>query len=142
MARPFLQRLTRFTDQLRLKPQRRSSTGARGERAAAGMLKRAGYRIMARNLRNRFGEIDLIALAPDRRTIAIVEVKTAEAGDALPELRVDQHKQRRLTALAAQAVRRYKLHDRPIRFDVIAVNLPPDAEPIIRHYPAAFESIV
>jgi putative endonuclease len=137
-----LQRITRLTDALRLKLQRRSSTGARGERAAEDTLKRAGYRVMARNLRNRFGEIDLIALSPDDRTVVIVEVKTAEDPSARPELRVNRDKQKRLVALAAQAVRRYKLHDKPIRFDVVAVNLPPDADPIVRHYLATFESHV
>jgi len=134
--------LRRLADSIRLKLQRRSNTGERGEQLAAGMLKKKRYRLMARNLQNRFGEIDIIALAPDGRTVVIVEVKTAERPDALPELRVDHHKQRRLTSLAAQAVRRYKLQDRHIRFDVVAVNLPPDADPVIRHYLAAFDSHV
>jgi putative endonuclease len=137
-----LQRLTQFTDALRLKLQRRSNTGARGERAAADLLKQKHYRVMARNLRNRFGEVDIVALTPDGKTVVIVEVKAAENPDTLPELRVNKQKQHRLTALAAQVVRRYKLQDRPIRFDVIAVNLPPDRKPVIRHYEAAFESHV
>ncbi len=106
------------------------------------MLKQKNYRVMATNLRNRFGEIDLVALTPDGKTVVIVEVKTAESPNARPELRVDQKKQKRLTALAAQIVRRYKLQNKPIRFDVVAVNLPPEAEPIIRHYEAAFDSHV
>ena len=139
---PLLQRLTNLLDALRLKRLRRSSTGARGERAAADFLKQNQYKIIARNLRNRFGEIDLVALTPDGRAVAIIEVKTAERPDALPELRVNKTKQHKLTALAAQIVRRYKLQDKPIRFDVIAVNLPPDADPIVRHFQAAFESHV
>ncbi len=106
------------------------------------MLKRKGYRLLARNLRNRFGEIDIVALAPDKRTVVIVEVKSAEDVNALPELRVDHHKQRRLTALAAQIVRRYKLQNQPIRFDVVGVNLPAGEKPQLRHYEAAFESHV
>ncbi len=141
MPSPF-QRLTHFLNALRLKRQHRSTTGARGERAAEDFLKHAGYKIIARNLHNRFGEIDLVALTPDSRAVAIIEVKTAERPDALPELRVNKTKQHKLTALAAQIVRRYKLQDKPIRFDVIAVNLPPDTDPIVRHYPAAFESSV
>jgi len=129
-------------DSIRLKLQGQSSIGAQGERAAANMLKGKRYRLMARNLRNRFGEIDLLALAPDGRTVVIVEVKTAEGPNALPELRVDKKKQKRLTTLAAQVVRRYKLKDKPIRFDVIAVNLGADNEPSIRHYEAAFDSHV
>lgn len=137
-----LQRLTHLLDALRLKRLHRSSTGQRGERAAADFLKKNRYKLIARNLRNRFGEIDIIALTPDGHTAVIVEVKTAENPNARPELRVDQKKQHRLTALAAQVIRRYKLQNRPIRFDVIAVNLPPGSEPVIRHYEAAFESHV
>ncbi len=135
-----LKRLLGLADTIRLKLLRRSTTGHRGERAAAKMLKKKGYRLMARNLRNRFGEIDILALAPDNKTVVIVEVKAAQDPDTLPELRVDHHKQRRLTTLAAHVVRRYKLQNHPIRFDVVAVNLPPSADPLIRHYQAAFDS--
>lgn len=138
---PF-QYITNLLGALRLKRQSRSATGPRGEHAASDFLKQNQYKVMARNLRNRFGEIDIIALAPDSHTVVIVEVKTAENPQARPELRVNPKKQKRLTTLAAQAVRRYKLQDKPIRFDVIAVNLPAGSEPIIRHYPAAFESHV
>ena len=137
-----LQRLTGFVEAMRLKRQQKSSTGSRGERAAADFLKKNRYKVLARNLRNRFGEIDIIAMTPDGKTAVIVEVKTAENPNARPELRVNQKKQHRLTALAAQVVRRYKLQDHPIRFDVIAVNLPPNCEPVIRHYEAAFDSHV
>jgi putative endonuclease len=137
-----LQRLNHFLDTLRLKRQHRSSTGARGEQAAADFLKQNKYKVIARNLRNRFGEVDLVALTPDGRAVVIVEVKTAERPDAMPELRVNKTKQHKLTALAAQIARRYRLQNKPIRFDVIAINLPPDADPIVRHYPAAFESNV
>jgi putative endonuclease len=137
---PPLSRIRDLIDACRLKLNRQSTTGDRGEYVAAQMLKKKNYHLVARNLRNRFGEIDIVALAPDQKTVVIVEVKSAEAVNTLPELRVDKKKQHRLTALAAQVVRRYKLQNCPIRFDIVAVNLPPDAEPVIRHHVAAFES--
>jgi len=125
------------------------NTGARGERAAAKYLKRHGFPILARNLRTRYGEIDLLAQAPDGRTIVVVEVKTSHrkgeltAGDELaPEVRVNHAKQHKLTALAGQVVRRYKLEDRPIRFDVIGVCFLSDGRVDLRHYPGAFESTI
>lgn len=120
------------------------STGMRGERAAARHLKAQGYRILARNLRNKFGEVDLIATTPDDRTLVIVEVKAGEAGNGNlpPEWRVNKTKQRRLIALAAQIARQYKLTGKPIRFDVVGVDLPPGQPPRIRHLKAAFESHV
>src|SRR5687767_4314180 len=73
--------------------------GARSEGAAAGFLKKLGYRILARNYRCDLGELDLIAL--DRDTIVFVEVRSTEEGEALrPAESVDLAKQRRLTRLA------------------------------------------
>lgn len=118
----------------------------RGEQLAARFLRREGYRILARNLRSRLGEIDILAEAPDRRTIGVVEVKTSlpdsHADNPRPEVRVNLHKQRKLVALASQIARQYRLTDRPIRFDVIGVDLKHDGTATIRHHPAAFESNV
>jgi putative endonuclease len=118
--------------------------GAVAERRVASHLKRRGYRVLAQNVRNRFGEIDIVAEAPDGRTIAIVEVKASESAldDPPPELRVNAFKQRKLVALACQLARRYDLTDRPIRFDVAGVLLEPGQEPVIRYHEAAFESHV
>ncbi|MEM6392735.1 MAG: YraN family protein [Planctomycetota bacterium] len=139
---------SRLTGRL-LPPRQRPSTGPRGEAIAARFLKRQGYRILRRNARTRFGEVDLLALAPDRRTLVLIEVKTCEvtppvkpdATDHLPEWRVTPHKQRRLVALAAQLARQHRWTDRPWRFDVIGIDLlPKPHKPVIRHYPAAFDS--
>lgn len=120
----------------------RQALGARGERLAAKHLKRAGYRILDRNLRSRIGEIDLLAEAPDRRTLVIVEVKSA-TGDAVPpEHHVTPAKQRKLVSLAASLVRRRGLSGRPVRFDVVAVTFPPRGKPALRHHRGAFESHV
>lgn len=119
-----------------------------GEHLAAQHLKRGGYRVLSRNLRNRFGEIDILAEAPDQRTLLIVEVKTSASRDSPrdavpPEVHVNHRKQRKLVALACQVARRYELTDRPIRFDVIGVDLTPDGrDAVIRHHPGAFESHV
>lgn len=117
--------------------------GEQGERLAERHLKAQHYKTLARNLRSRLGEIDLLMLAPDRRTIVIVEVKTAHAdrrSNVPPEHRVGRHKQHKLATLAAKLIATHKLTGRPIRFDVIGVSLHHAKEPEIRHYPAAFES--
>jgi len=118
------------------------SLARRGERFAADHLRRTGYRILAANLRNRFGEIDLVAEDPRDRSVVIVEVKTTADDEPAPEEHVNRAKQRKLVALAAQLARRHKLEDRPIRFDVIGVVLPEHAESPARltHHIAAFES--
>lgn len=122
--------------------------GVVGERLAARYLRRLGYRVLGRNLRNRFGEVDILAEAPDGRTIVVVEVKSrggvADSGldEESPERRVGVHKQRQLVALACQMTRRYRLTQRPIRFDVVGVDLPQGAVPVIRHHIGAFQSHV
>ncbi len=49
--------------------------GKEGEEKAAQFLRNKGYRIVERNWRQPYGEIDLVALAPDG-TLVLVEVKT------------------------------------------------------------------
>lgn len=124
------------------KPPRHATPGQLGEDAAAHFLKQLGYTILARNLRDRVGEIDLLALSPDGNCIAIVEVKTAlgESAGPPPELRVGKDKQRKLTALGLRLMKRHKLQGKTLRFDVIGVTLHEDRDPEIRHYPAAFEA--
>ena len=116
--------------------------GQRGERDAAKHLRRQDYRILARNLRSRAGEVDILTEAPDRRTVVIVEVKAGTNGALPPEVHVNRAKQRKLTQLAAGLVRQYGLANRPIRFDVIAVDFPRCGKPAIRHHVGAFQSHV
>ncbi len=118
---------------------RRRDLGARGEAVAAKHLRGRGYRLLARNLRSRAGELDLVAEAPDGRTVVIVEVKAGRVGNPMPEVHVNAAKRKKLVALAHALVRRMELRDRPIRFDVIAVEFGEEgAEPIVRHHAGAF----
>jgi putative endonuclease len=120
-----------------------SELGPRGEKRAARHLTAAGYRIVARNLRTRLGELDLVAISPDRRWLVVVEVKAGRAGAVLPpEVHVTVAKQRKISSLAAELVRRKRLAVRAVRFDVIALEFADDGEPIVRHHEAAFESNV
>lgn len=48
--------------------------GKKGEERAQKYLQELGYRILDKNFRSRFGEIDLIAL--DSSTLVFIEVKT------------------------------------------------------------------
>lgn len=137
MPRP----LSAYLDKLLRRPA--PTPGALGERLAERHLKTQGYKPITRNLRTRLGEIDLLMVAPDRRTIVFIEVKTAEPGRTsaiLPEHRVGRKKQHKLATLAAKLIAKHKLTDRPIRFDVVGVTLHEDREAELRHYPGAFES--
>ncbi len=93
--------------------------------------------VIARRYSTPAGEIDLIM--KDGDTIVFVEVKTRR-DDSLsdPEDAVNAQKRRKLTGCARGFVNERKLHDRPCRFDIVAVILPPAGEPSIKHIPEAF----
>lgn len=112
-------------------------TGDLGERLAARFLKSTGYRVLARNARTSAGEADLVALAPDRRTIVLIEVKTrtGNTGDAPPpEASIGPDKRRRLLAIARALRAANGWQDRPFRIDAVAVSIPARGEPAIRHF--------
>jgi len=113
-----------------------SDTARAGERAAARKLKRHGYRILARNLRLKAGEADLVCIAPDRRTVVVVEVKARKAGAAgpPPETRVGSKKARKLKQVARELMRRKGLTNRPVRIDVVGVDLRENKRPAVRIY--------
>jgi putative endonuclease len=117
--------------------------GHRGERIAARYLRRQRYRVLGRNLRVPMGEADILAVAPDRQTIVLVEVKTRTVAESRsdeskvhfgPETAVTVDKRATLVAILAHLSRANHWHDRPRRIDVVAVELPPDGTPIIRHH--------
>ena len=58
----------------------RRALGRLGERLAAAHLQRLGFAILARNVRTRHGEIDLIAF--DGEALVFVEVKTRRSAGA------------------------------------------------------------
>jgi putative endonuclease len=115
--------------------------GQLGEALAARYLEGRGLEIVARNLRSRLGEIDLIAR--DGRVLVFVEVKARRGrrGDP-PQAAVDRRKQARLARLAAGYLARVRAGDRACRFDVVAVTLDADdaagGAARIEHFPAAF----
>lgn len=95
-----------------------NTLGRRFEEAACEYLKGAGYKIRARNVTYRFGELDIVAL--EGEVLVFVEVKGG--GDfSLPRYRLDERKLKRLE-LAAQ---KYILQERPsfeqTRFDLVEV---------------------
>lgn len=104
--------------------------GELGERAAAKYLKRKRYRVVDRNIRLGPGEIDLLCLAPDRRTIVVVEVKSRRSsggsGARIPEAAVTLKKRQKLRRLSEILVRKRGWEGRPLRIDVVAVDFPVD----------------
>lgn len=117
---------------------RRKSLGQRGEDAAAKFLKRLGYRILARHVDLRVGELDIVAV--DGRTVVFVEVKTRRSDEAgTPAEAIDRHKQQRMTRAALAYLKSKGLLDYASRFDVVAVTWPENTRrPSIEHFKNAF----
>lgn len=95
--------------------------GRRAEKAAERVLRRRGYRIVARNLHLAGGEIDLVAL--DGRTVCFIEVRARSSdrlGSALES--VTRKKRRQLTKLARSFLQARGLEGVETRFDVAAVE--------------------
>jgi putative endonuclease len=108
----------------------RQSLGRTAERLVAERLRRAGWRIVERNIRvaEVRGEIDLIGV--DGNALVFVEVKARRAGSVAgperPALAVGPAKRRKLRGLAAAWLREHGYdvpRHRNLRFDVIGLRL-------------------
>jgi putative endonuclease len=114
--------------------------GVIGEAAAAAWFEAQGYQVLARNVRWRGGEIDLVVRCGD--VVAVVEVKTrAGPGFGHPADAVTLRKRRRLARLAARYVAEAGLRNAIVRFDAVAVHLARDGQVrAIEHLPDAFSA--
>ncbi len=93
--------------------------GAAGEDSAAKHLKRNGYKILKRNFKCPFGEVDIIAEKDG--VVAFIEVKTRSSDNfGAPNEAVDKRRRQRYV----QTARYYfagKEIDCVVRFDIIEV---------------------
>ncbi len=122
-----------------LKTKKSSSTyakGREGEDKAAEYLSSCSLTIVARNFRNRGGEIDIIALDGD--SLVFVEVKSLPNGD-IDTLASELGPRKRQKILRTA---KYYLLEHPeyanflVRFDIIALDVPGLEE--IHHIRGAF----
>ncbi len=118
----------------------RRTLGATGEAIAALHLERLGHKVLARNHRTRFGELDLVT--QDGDTLVFVEVKTRRDNrtgspwDAL-------HERKRAQVRRMAAAYLSEVQDRPrtrqIRFDAVGIVV--DGQGVLKrldHLEAAF----
>ncbi len=95
--------------------------GQSGESLAARCLKKAGYKIIERNHRNRLGEIDIIAR--DGTTLVFVEVKARRSERfGGPKHAVTREKQMHLSRAALLYLKETDQFGQPARFDVVALK--------------------
>jgi putative endonuclease len=101
---------------------KRKELGAKGEEIALRYLKSRGYRILERNYRIKFGEIDIIAEQGDN--LVFIEVKTRSDNHfGSPFESVTTQKQKQLSKVALEYISKQDWHNRPARFDVVGIEL-------------------
>ncbi len=111
--------------------------GKAAEDAAAKFLKAKGYKILERNYKTKFGEIDIIAR--QKGVICFLEVKARRSLNlGVPQEAVSIHKQRQISRVAVYYLKSNNLLDRPARFDVLAL-LYVNSQPEVSLITDAFE---
>jgi putative endonuclease len=112
----------------------RAELGALGEQLATDHLTGLGLRVLTRNWRCRYGELDVIAVDPETCTVVFVEVKT-RTGDGFGGLAqaVTEQKLRRLRRLASWWLATQDGRWAGIRIDVIGVRVGRRRTPEIIH---------
>lgn len=114
----------------------RIKLGSQGEDIAAKYLQERGYKILQRNFRSRYGEIDIICIR--EQTVVFVEVKTrTNTSFGSPEESITKTKQQHIHTVALNFLTTYPYPFKEIRFDVIGI-LMDGREPRLNHLIAAF----
>jgi putative endonuclease len=112
----------------------RAEIGALGEQLAVDHLTSLGLRVLARNWRCRYGELDVIAADADGRTVVFVEVKTrtTDKFGGVAEA-VTPDKVRRLRRLVGLWLASQDTRWANVRIDVIGIRIGQRPTPEISH---------
>ena len=122
----------------RNKDKLRKKLGKIAEKRAVKLLKRKGFKIIARNYESEKGEIDIIAKKAD--LIAFVEVRSKTFPFVVsPVESVNREKQRKIGLTARDFLRRYRISKLSYRFDIVSVLFDTDHKiKEIEHIESAF----
>ncbi|MEE8388193.1 MAG: YraN family protein [Acidiferrobacterales bacterium] len=103
-------------------PAKHLQHGRLAEERARRYLRKQGLKLVVRNYRSPYGEIDLIMR--ERETLVFVEVRyRRHQAFGLPAETVDWRKQNKLRATAEHFLQNKKnLRDCPCRFDVMTIS--------------------
>lgn len=110
--------------------------GNKGENIAESYLKQKGYKIIQKNYRCRFGEIDIIA--KDNDTIVFAEVRTRRNDNfGSPQDSITPAKIEKISKTSLYFIQEKKLEGFSYRFDFIAITFS-QGKPNIEHIENAF----
>jgi putative endonuclease len=107
--------------------------GQWGEDKAVEYLKSKRYKILQRNYKTKWGEIDIVA--QDKKTIVFAEVKTLKDNPFIsPEDHIDERKKRQLAKMAQIYLSDKKIPlQSDIRIDIVTIAFNNGAK-IIKHF--------
>jgi len=94
--------------------------GQEAETVACVFLKERGYKIIQRNFKTKFGEIDIIASKGN--VLCFVEVKSGENLNFLPEWKVNSRKMEKIKKTALAFLKKTAKDFEECRFDVISIK--------------------
>lgn len=97
--------------------------GKLGEDIAVKYLEKHGYKILDRNYRKPWGEIDIVA--QQKQELVLIEVKTQnQEFEWRPEENITRHKKRQLSRIVATYLKANKIpENQNWRIDVLAIKL-------------------
>ncbi|MDD4957232.1 MAG: YraN family protein [Candidatus Omnitrophica bacterium] len=96
--------------------------GMLGEQMAARFMRARGFRIIERNSRTPFGEIDIICVKNDLLVFVEVKTRISEKYGA-PAFAINRYKARKLVENCSYYMAAHRHLPRSPRIDVITVNL-------------------
>jgi putative endonuclease len=100
----------------------KAGAGREGEEKAAAALEKSGMSIIARNVRFKSGEIDLVARDGDKMVFVEVKAWTAYGFEDL-RLGIDKKKQRRIIETAKFFLAAHREYNcMAVRFDVVFIG--------------------
>lgn len=101
--------------------------GYLGEKIASDYLEKKGFRLLEKNFRSKFGEIDIIAI--DQNTLVFVEVKARWSSEfGLPEEAITSWKIRKIIKTADYYQLLHSQLPKLTRIDACAIDLWPSGE--------------
>ena len=111
------------------------SFGRKSEILGIDYLRSLGFQILASAYRTRDGEVDIIAWDGD--VLVFIEVKSRSSFGS-PEDSVGHRKRQRIIRAAKTYISKCRLHEKPCRFDILAITRVRGSEPEFRLFRDAF----
>lgn len=119
-----------------IRKKRINKNGKTGEDLAVRYLETHGYRVLDRNFTTDVGEVDIFVT--DEKTLIAVEVKSRlSLKYGTPAEAVGHEKIKKISQVTAQYIKKFRLFDVPVRFDVVEVYL---GDKTVNHIINAFSS--